>query len=205
MMKKIFIMCLLVIFSLFFVPEVAYAKVKSFTVVDSSNSDYNYNLRVININSDEYDNIGIVGQSLKDYLFLNIPNNINRLSAGFIEWENPEYIIKEGLQTVNIVYSDLVTKDDVIFSVEIIGVPCLTVNNLILNKSESFNINIIGKLPNSTYNWFSDNKDMVSVSPNGIVNGKNIGTTNVTCEITFQDGEIIKLTCLVTIIEDITE
>lgn len=199
MNKKILISCLIIILFLLYSSKSAYAYNDYFKVISSSDNEYTYKIKTINNNDLEYSQYCYVGQKLNDYIILNIPESTS-LKAGTVKWENPDYIIVDGEQVVNVIFTNALTGEDTIFKVYINGAPLLTVNNLYLQDGTVYDVNIIGKTSHYKYEWYSEDDNIVTVDSYGYVKAIKNGKTNVRCRIMSGEENIKDLICKVNVV-----
>lgn len=177
----------------------AYAKDKSFTIVSAPYSDYDYDLKIMDLDTGKITNIAHTGKHLKDYLIKNIPISKFSINNGTVKWENPNYKIVDGMQTVNMIYTDAITNKSLTFAVYLKGASYLNANSITMDKDCWFDVNICGKIPNCKYTWTSSNKNVASVDSSGLVAAKHYGSTDITCKIIYPDKTIKTLKCNVTV------
>lgn len=124
-MKKVYMLliCMTILLSLLFNnTEIVKANdIKSFTVIDSSDESYIFDLKVGNATTDMGDD-AYVGQKLSNFIIMSRPILPNEFTYGTINWEEPDYVIVYGEQTVKIVYNDITNSKTVIFDVYIFGI-----------------------------------------------------------------------------------
>lgn len=124
-MKKVYMLliCMTILLSLLFNnTEIVKANdIKSFTVIDSSDESYIFDLKVGNATIDMGDD-AYVGQKLSNFIIFGRPILPNEFTYGTINWEDPDYVIVYGEQTVKIVYNDITNSKTVIFDVYIFGI-----------------------------------------------------------------------------------
>lgn len=75
----------------------------------------------------------------------------------------------------------------------------------ISGTGEVYQLKILNKIKNSTYQWSSSNKTVATVSKNGLITTINKGSTKITCKITYESGKTKNLYCYVTVIIPATE
>ncbi len=204
-MKKIKFVLALLLCVLFLPVYEVYAYSGSFYVIPN-NTEYTYDINVINNSSSDYNNIGYTDQALKNYIITNIPKYKHGLNAGTVTWENPDYVIKEEFQTVNVIYNEALTNKELIVPVSIQGTPYLACTELSLDVSMSFDINIVGKIPNSSYRWSCDNNNVINIdSKTGDLIAISYGKSRVKCEIFFPNGDKKTLICNVVVEPNLTD
>jgi hypothetical protein len=73
-------------------------------------------------------------------------------------------------------------------------------------KRDDYNFNIKYKVKGSKYTWSSSNESVATVNKkNGIVTGKEVGKTTITCEIKLPSGKTKVLTAPVSVKSNITD
>ncbi len=182
----------------------------------SSYLDDTYRLSLVTENSrDKHLNTAYVGQKLSDLTVQasfrkNVGNQIYSIIIGTWRWENPEYVLISGKQTVKLLYD---TIDGEIISVDIditpfddgikekvvekvdniedvfyednTDIPLLTATALILSPNTAYDINVENKLENSSFEWTSNNPSIATINPkSGYVKAVKIGNAKITCKIT---------------------
>lgn len=212
--KKIIAILLLVIL----IPKAAQADTyKSFDIVGISNDEYkpNYFIKcgfIPSYNPGEL--IAYRGYTLDNYVVFWQPSTYqDGPLTGYFRWENPNYIIVDGEQTVNLLF-EAMTGETVILKIYLYGVPnelveretqlsnemkndvvdeistTLTANNLLLETDTAYDINLNDKVAGSTYFWTSSNSSVVEVnSKSGKLKAIKEGKANVTCDITLPEGK----------------
>jgi len=198
-MKKIIslIICVLLIFS----TKVAYGNTNEMIAY---NGDYKLNFKSFNSDSLTFNDF-YIDQSLSYYtLCQNLVYMGHKKSLGNLEWTNPNYIIKEGNQAINVTF----TKADgrnIIFTVGIYGIynPSITIlqtTSLTMDIGTTYNLNLDYKLYGSKYIWESSNPNVAMINQsNGMVTAIDYGKSDITCEITSVDGDVSILTAKVEI------
>jgi hypothetical protein len=117
--KLLFLVALFIILT---IPKSIYAQNnKSFDVIDISNPDYCIYLTPYNFKLDNSDTI--IGIQLKDFTIIASEKYKDKLTKGLIKWLNPDYVIKEGEQIVEVVFysgenSDVVTMNVYIYGIQ---------------------------------------------------------------------------------------
>ena len=115
------------------------------------------------------------------------------------EWENPEYMIINGLQDVNVLFTlsdeskltvtisiapfDFVQNTETEYLPEEEFTTALTANTITLENDSSYDINISDKIEGATYKWSSSDENIATVNKSGIVNAKSNGKAKITCTI----------------------
>lgn len=77
--------------------------------------------------------------------------------------------------------------------------PTITKSSKNLMIGSTYDLNVKGKVENSTYAWTTSNKKVATVDKKGIVKGLNKGTATITCTVTTPNNTY-KLTSKVTVI-----
>lgn len=67
-----------------------------------------------------------------------------------------------------------------------------------LSEKDVYTLRIQNSIPNSTYNWYSDDPTNVSVE-GGKIKAESLGYSMIYCEVTPPDGEAITLKCYVVV------
>ncbi|QHQ61396.1 hypothetical protein Ana3638_11940 [Anaerocolumna sedimenticola] len=200
---------------------------KSFTIESISNSDYELSFGILNNlpGADDYD--ACTGKELNRYIFRGGKAYKDGVIVyGQYEWENPDYVIKDGEQTVTMLFKsdsgEIVKAELVLYGVKwenpyadgpsepttdpatveeqpTITKPSLTASSIALDKSSTYDININDKV-SGTYAWTSSNPKVAKVnSKNGFVTAVSDGTAKITCKITASDGQVYTLVSTVTV------
>lgn len=197
-----------------------------FTFQNTAHAKSEENFRVSAVNDDRYtielgfgDKVGtfdnpaaIAEKPLKSY-FIFYLSGLRFTSPISLEyqWNDPEYIIQEGYQTVLINAKSFL--DEFTIEVTVNGITpeqyeeqlikelgiSLTKEKLSLNTKSTYDINIKNKVKDSTYVWTTSNKKVAKINKYGVVTGVKKGKAVITCTITTPNGDILKLKCNVTI------
>ena len=227
-MKKIIIVILSFLILTTTAYNIKAEELKNFDIVDSDYKDYKITLSHI-YSKGATDSPPFIDYKLKDYLITGFIINENGDYVGNkIEWDNPDYVIKKGSQEVKINFTSdnetvqpsfsftmylygiekvlpnadgasEPTKDDSISNIEQLITPSLTAASIIMNKGNTYDINVNDKV-DGTYTWSSSNPKIAKVNAkNGIVTAVANGKAKITCKITGNDGQSYSLTSNVTI------
>jgi hypothetical protein len=213
-MKKIIVLLILVLCFINLSVFNVYASTYN-TSFDIDTSDLTIKLDIYN--KDKLDSLNVNGfiadTQLNDYnirstVYVKLFNNAKISSLP--KWENSNYIIKEGIQQVNIIIK-VPLHDDILTTIEINGIPDLiqeekdnediideVISNPSLNVSNMFlestgltyNINIDNKLnTDKSYLWSSSNEKIAQVSNSGLVSAISNGEAIISCKITNINGQ----------------
>lgn len=147
----------------------------------------------------------VVGHRLGDYSVAGFVKYDEKIITYSVEWVNPNQVIVEGAQTVQIKAQHNGT--DLILTGEIIGIksneptgPSLTATTILLESRTMYDVNLNNKVTGSKYNWTSSNPKVAKVNAkNGLVTAVSEGEALVTCEIALPDGKTQTLTSFVTV------
>lgn len=85
-------------------------------------SNEKYNIRLLMFNSSDGTDIIYSGLPLKNYRIIPSRQYEGKTVSGNVIWENPEYIIVEGFQTVNIIFNCVENDEKVIIRANIYGI-----------------------------------------------------------------------------------
>lgn len=227
-MRFKFILFMLIIFTSMSVSHsVKSEELKSFDVVSSDYG--NYSFKVYHVFSKGYTNSEpFIGYKLSDYLISASIIDGNTPLLGKTKWDNPDYIIKEGAQEVkvNFISDNEATQPSFSYTVYLYGIkwfnsdtdadkpdplgdidqmqeafisPSLTATSIIMNKGNTYDINVNDKVA-GTYTWTSSNHKIAKVNAkNGIVTAVANGKAKITCKITGNDGQSYSLISTVTV------
>ena len=108
---KFLVIPLLLFLFLFPIGMVDANELSCFTVINSSNPNYSINLKLANTKFPKQ-NVIYVGQKLSELMNIVDLNTGTKISRTLIKWDNPEYVVVEGEQTVTattIWYNDTIT------------------------------------------------------------------------------------------------
>jgi uncharacterized protein YjdB len=210
-MKKLNKYIIILLFSLICSP--INARAQEYNVINIEYNNHQAELKVLG-NSLELDKF-YSGVKISQYLTYMCDNNSSKYFLKFVTWENPDYIIKDGEQTVNVVlhvYDN--DKDTISYPITITAVPkpqsnesnkvndpivddstdtniitpSLTATNLTLQPETSYDLNLDNQVKNSTYLWSSSDSKVVKVnSKNGVVTGLKTGKATITCDVKTPD------------------
>lgn len=230
--KNIFLMCICL--SLIAIPQTIYAQdERSFTVSSYSTEDTTFAYTVVGDGSSTPSNkaYAYIGRKLSVYSFYGTITYKDGIISGNYEWEDSDYVIKEGEQTVTIKFvnfydrvwtaeiylygiKDPKVKDETPIDIDAQDVtvnhpeeetttPTLTATTLIMSDEATYDINVNDKIADSTYAWTSSNTKVAKVNAKtGVVTAVADGSAKVTCKITTPESETITLTSTVTVGDD---
>lgn len=226
--KKIILMMLTF---LFIIPQIVFAQdTTSFKLLNISDDSYTFDFRIINNASyDNKDQSAFIEKKLSKYVIAGLSaTKDGKKVFGEYTWENPDYIIKSGEQTVTMLFTsdegEIVKADIYLYGVNwkntdpdadledevnntssttdasIDTTPTLTATTLIMSDEATYDINVNDKIADSTYVWTSSNTKVAKVNAKtGVVTAVADGKAKVTCKITTPESETITLISNVTV------
>ena len=100
-----------------------------FTIIKSSDNDYSFNMFSVGNSVTDMNDIAYEGYKLSDFVIRGRPFKEKEYIEGTPVWEDPDYIIKTGKQTVKILYYDEFNKKNIVFDVLIMGIANTKKNN----------------------------------------------------------------------------
>jgi hypothetical protein len=101
--NKLIITCILSV--IFIVPQNVYAQShETYDIINISNNSYDIKCFVKNIIARDFNDGCYIGQPLKNYLINSSAKINDKTILGDFYWENPDYVIVEGEQTVKLIF-----------------------------------------------------------------------------------------------------
>lgn len=217
MKLKLKYLLMIVLSFLMIVPQKVFAQdYKNFDIKSVSNDSYTVtDIGIINVGSstNPRDLNAYIGRKISNYVIYGSVRKDNEPTRATLKWHDPDYVIKEGEQTVTL---DLVNTPDGTITAEVYingvidqkavdeakrlekqlnedapkdtaeesTVPSLTASSIMMAKSSTYDINILDKVKNSTYSWTSSNPSIATVNPKtGVVTGVKNGKAKITCKV----------------------
>lgn len=207
--------CIYLLLTLLFLSSTnAYAS--NITSVSNTNNDIESTIEIKTYKDNS--EIFYVGDQLNLYkITINSTKNGSKVRT-IGSWDDKNYKIKEGLQTVKInvkamyednysIYVDIIgisksSKDDALEIVETYSnSETLTATTLLLSTGSSYDINLYDAVEGSTYKWSSSNTKVAKVNSKGLVTSLSKGNAIITCQIT--NGNTVKKLNANVIVDDI--
>ena len=224
---KIILFALIILTFSQFSYQVKAEELESFDVVSSDYANYDVDIFHV-FSKGTTDSQPFTGYKLSDYLITGFIKDGTQPIFGKCEWSNPGYVIKTGAQEVTInfisdntkIHPDFSfkvylygvdriiqnadgpsepTKDEQVSNIEQLITPSLTAASIIMNKGNTYDINVNDKV-DGAYVWSSSNPKIAKVNAkNGIVTAVANGKAKITCKITGNDGQAYSLTSTITV------
>lgn len=124
------------------------------------------------------------------------PNYDNtRLGIWDLEWvfipSDTNYESISGTIKLNVRPQDII-EEEITFT-------SLTATTVLLDKSTTYDINLLNKTTGSLYKWTSSDTEVVEVNKSGLLKAKSDGTATITCNIVSLDNTVQILTSDVTV------